>query len=180
MAKTLGAVALVATALLATAPAHANLVSNGEFKAGGAGWTFTPSAFWASGAYGVIKDTLGGISQTVATVSGQTYKLSAFLGVVDFFGGSLNGNSTLSIFLGGQLLQTFTAATLPQSPFEFEFVAGAGTKLSFVGETDVPNVAISIDDVSLTAVPGPLAGAGLPVVAGMIAYGAWRRRKQAA
>ncbi|TBW32427.1 hypothetical protein EYW49_22075 [Siculibacillus lacustris] len=35
-------------------------------------------------------------------------------------------------------------------------------------------------NVSVTAVPGPIAGAGLPVVLGLAGFAAWRRRRSAA
>lgn len=179
MAKTLGAVALVATALLATAPAHANLVNNGEFKADGAGWTFTGSQ-WNGGAFGVLGTTPGVISQAIGgLVSGQLYSFSAFLGVFNL-GGSLSPDTSIVVKLGSQILGNFNSASLPQSPYTTTFVADGGSLLTFTGQSGGQSVALTVDDVSITAVPGPLAGAGLPVVAGMIAYGAWRRRKQAA
>ncbi len=39
---------------------------------------------------------------------------------------------------------------------------------------------LTFTNSSVAPVPGPIAGAGLPVVLGLMGYGAWRRRKAAA
>jgi hypothetical protein len=38
---------------------------------------------------------------------------------------------------------------------------------------------VSFAGNTVTAVPGPIAGAGLPIILGMMGYGAWRRRRAA-
>lgn len=51
--------------------------------------------------------------------------------------------------------------------------AGSGVQIGFNYESAGPT------PTTFAAVPGPLAGAGLPVVLGMMGFAAWRRRKAA-
>jgi hypothetical protein len=98
----LGALALLAV----SATASANLVTNGDFSAGGANWALTGNTgfssfpgYWNDGAVG--SDAY--LSQTIATVAGQTYEvifdtginwgtMAASLDGVTFFSTSSSGH----------------------------------------------------------------------------------------
>ena len=55
-------------------------------------------------------------------------------------------------------------------------VTGHGNDLLSVwGYSD--SAPVNVDNISVTAVPGPIAGAGLPVLLASAGFGAWRRRK---
>lgn len=76
MKKLFCAVAMLAV----SASASANLVMNGDFAAGGSGWTLTGNTgfsgfgdqMWGDGAMG----SNAWLNQTIATVAGETYSLS--------------------------------------------------------------------------------------------------------
>lgn len=178
MMRTLGAASVVALGLLAAPAYAAGEVQDGTFSNFGfSPWSVTGSADVSNGAQGVIKDTTGTISQILTVVTGQLYTVSAVLGKINLSGMDFGVNNKLSVYYAGDLLGTFKAAVLPTN-FSANFVGVAGGALSFEGLSDRMGNALTVDEVSVTAVPGPLAGAGLPVVAGMVAYGFWRRRKQ--
>ncbi len=190
-----------ASLALAALGAQASLITNGTFEAytGTAftngfqtvntgstalvGWTVSGvSVDIIEGAYGAVTgysiDMLGtpgpgAISQSFATVVGQSYTLSFDLSANN--GGS--NNNALYVDLTGSSQAAFAGAT-PFTTKTLNFVAtGAQTTLTFTSGASGYSGAV-IDNVSVSAVPEPetyamlLAGLGLM---GAIA----RRRKQA-
>lgn len=174
MMKTLGAASVVALGLLTAAPAYADVVEDGDFTEFAAPkWSISGTADVSSAANGFIAD--GSIFQTFNAVAGQLYSLTVNLGKTPL--ATYGTSNYLAVRYAGILLGEFTAATLPTT-LTTNFTGISGAQFRVTGVTDSTNGGLfTVDDVTVTAVPGPLAGAGLPVVAGMIAYGAWRRRK---
>ncbi|PSB21285.1 PTPA-CTERM sorting domain-containing protein [Phormidesmis priestleyi ULC007] len=190
--KKLSVIAAGATCLSLGAmnPAQAlNLVSNGGFETGDfSGWTqsgntgFTgvDSASANSGNFGAFFGPIGTpgfLSQTLATVAGQTYNLSYFL---KSDGGKPN---SFAVSAGSEVLSTFTNLAFPftSSPAEntFSFIAQApSTVLKFAFQQDPAY--LRLDDVSVTststAIPTP---ALLPGLIGL-GFGVLRKRKAAA
>lgn len=76
---------LFALAMLAlSATASANLVTNGDFSAGGANWTLTGNTGWSSFPGNWTDGAVGSdayLSQVIATVAGQTYEVSFDTGI---------------------------------------------------------------------------------------------------
>ena len=89
---------------------------------------------------------------------------------------------TVSIFIGGPAFEFPFANAL----FDLSFVIGAGLVClqgTFPGNcTQAANTFYALDDISLVAVPGPVAGAGLPglILAGGGLLTWWRRRQKIA
>lgn len=175
MMKTLGAASVVALGLLTAAPAYADVVEDGDFTEFNAPkWSVFGSASVSDAANGFISE--GSIFQTLNVVAGQLYSLTVNLGKTPL--ASYGINNFLSLTYAGIPLAgaAFQAADLPTT-YTTTFTGVVGGSFRVSGFTDSDGGLFTVDDVTVTAVPGPLAGAGLPVVAGMIAYGAWRRRK---
>ncbi|HWY66486.1 MAG TPA: PEP-CTERM sorting domain-containing protein [Rhizomicrobium sp.] len=199
VSKFSAAAALAAGAVFAlTAPASANLVTNGDFEAdtpanqtAPLGWTLTPASSGSDffvgpgpgfgafagvnsanfGATGNFDDVL---SQILATTPGHSYTISFELALA-----STDSQNDFSVFFGGNQLYTLTNG----SSFGYQLLSftstatSASTTLSFNGREvpswyDLDNV-----DVEPTVVPEPftlsLFGTGL---AGAVAM---RRRKKA-
>lgn len=177
---------LVAITSILAVPARAALVTNGGFETGDfSGWTqsgntgFTGvytgiqhSGTWA-GAFGPV-GSLGFIEQDLATVAGETYRLTYWLrsdrGPDDVFEASWDGTLVTSIT---------DSAAVPYTEFSFDLVAAdSSTTLQFGFRQDWSYW--FIDDISVDLVPtsvpepGTLALFGSAVV-GMVAL---RRRQR--
>ena len=187
--KKLSVIAAGATCLTLGAmnPAQAlNLVANGGFETGDfSGWTqsgnlgatFVNTHHAHSGNFGAALGPVssqGFLSQTLATVAGQTYNLSYFL---RNDGGPVN---SFAVSVGSNVLSSFTnASPFPFAEQAFSFVASAAsTPLTFAFQQN-PSF-FALDDVSVTskstAIPTP---ALLPGLIGL-GFGVLRKRKAAA
>jgi len=189
----------LAALMLSVSPVAANnLVVNGDFETGnlsswatGGNWT---GFDYVAGSASNINPALSGgsylltlsnysnqgpaqVSQTLSTVAGQLYDLSAI-----WANGSSNnlGNQYLNLIWNGQTVLS-ESATIPTGWTSFNTqVVGTGSDtlviqgLSQSGYNAIDNVAL------VTAVPGPLAGAGLPALLGVLGFAGWRRRQKAA
>ena len=126
------------------------------------------------------------ITQTVATVAGQTYALSFFVGNAGpygTYGSNLTLPSTIRVSIDGGALQSFTNAdetpiVVNWRPFSLSFVAAGATTLTFQNGTANDGYA-GLDDLSLEAtgtVAEPASWALL--IAGFGLTGAAQRRQR--
>jgi hypothetical protein len=173
------------------------LVTNGGFETGNlSGWTCTSGPFNGTdrcetvlnsgsfpshiGNYSLFAfDNIGfgTLSQTISTVSGQSYNLSFYslttrINAANILGVSIDGGAATNV------VQTSSYALTIIS-----FIAsGSSTVLDFLFETDDGTGGWQIDDVSVestTAVPVP---AALPLLAtglGALGFAGWRRKRTA-
>jgi len=186
--KKLSVIAAGATCLSLGAinPAHAlNLVNNGGFETNGfSGWkqsgnqgnTGFDLASANSGSFGAFLGSKGSksLSQTLATVAGQSYDLSFF-----FKEDITKATSKFLVKVGSN---TISFDGFPAIPgfynFRYSFVAATpSTLLKFTSKQDPSNY-LRLDDVSVTAtaIPTP---ALLPGLLGL-GVGVLRKRKAAA
>lgn len=176
-----------------------NLVVNGDFEAGNlSGWT--TGGNWntnfnyvgtAGSAGGTLPASDGGyafltlsnylyqgtaqVSQVLSTTVGQTYNLSAIWSNTS---SNVAGSQFLNVIWNGvTVLNESATATTPWTSFSTQVVGTGSDTLVIQGLSHSGYNAI--DNVAVTAVPGPIAGAGLPVLFAMLSYAGWRRREQA-
>lgn len=187
IATQLAGIALAALAAVA-APAHANLVtnlvSNGGFETGDfSGWTATgqpsfdavqcagPGPTVAEGNCSAIFGSLepSGITQSIAVGAGMVWSLSFAL-LPD--GGM---PSSFSVQFGGQTLLSLTdLAASDYQRYDFSGVAmDDDMALSFT--LFDPVGFLSLDDVTVTAVPEPATTA---LIGAALASGLWLRRRR--
>ena len=194
---------ILAAATFAAAPAlSAQIVTNGGFESGNAGWTFHandctgpatgnpadgPEFTGAngtgggsgphSGAYDMWFGAAGctpSISQTLSTISGQSYTLSLWGKVTSAYPTNIPNMLTImynsSTLFSGQLTNTSWENGVWT-------VTGNGTDVLTIAGNN-PNGATEVDDVSLTTTPEPssmaLLGSGIVGLVPMM-----RRRRRA-
>ena len=164
-----------AFALLAAAPSHASIITNGDFETGTlSGWTATGnvlavlSAFSgftdpAYGQYVALFNTAdtsptGVLSQTIATLAGQDYVLTFDYGV---YGPTPSGQSLRAEADDGATTLAFTSAitlSAATQTFSLAFTAISGsTTILFTdfATNDTISQDGALDNVSVAAVPEP-------------------------
>jgi hypothetical protein len=194
--KTLNALlnvtALTAVAALASTPALAsgNLLSNGGFNVSAQldNWQVskTQNSFLrvqdflrAGDGYLYVKDAPASIAQSFNTVAGQALSIA-----FDYQLQKTDPNQTLSVLFNGQSLFSTSTANAgvgagAWASFQTSAVATGRDSLSFVFNSVgvSASTAMTLDNVSVTAVPEPSSMALLGMgVAGL----AWFRRRQSA
>ena len=132
------------------------------------GKNFSASAFLGSLTAGTMYDLM--LGWTKATSTDVFSSFGAY--VVDSM-----SNTVASVLLGGSFAKSvvpYTAAT--------SFTAQAGqtyTLLYGTSQDKVKDFTVTVAASPLPS-PGPIAGAGLPIVLGLMGFAAWRRRNAAA
>jgi hypothetical protein len=200
---------IIAASLLAFAAAGASateLVTNGSFEDGGAGWGSTetvgfapisayinccgidgsgyPAANGVAAAFfGWGQQTGGTIFQDLTTVAGQTYTVNFSYGAIS--GSALqtmtvsasNGSSLLGSLDVGAYGTTNQAALV--SPYSFTFVANSSSTHLLFSDTSATSINTDalVDRVSVTAaVPEPETYAMLLAGLGLVGFAARRRK----
>jgi hypothetical protein len=175
------------SAIIMLSASHAsaqNLVTNPDFLSGSTGWSLTPatsgSGFYFNfpyaganfGAVGAYNDVL---SQVLATTPGTLYKIAFDLqhwatNNANEFSASFGVNTIYSIVSAS----AFGAATITATAT----ANSSSTTLAFAGR-EAPNwYILSNVSVTATAVPGPIAGAGLPALVSLLGFGFFYRRQR--
>lgn len=179
--------ALALAGVFAAVPAGAAIVVNGGFETGDfTGWTLTGDTSYSfvlaeapvpqSGTYGASFgpfDTLGGISQSLATIAGTTYVLDFWLQAESDALGASAPNSFLAQWNGTTVTSLVNSPAFAYQHLIFDVTAtSATTLLSFTFNN---NPAFwDLDNVRVTAVPEPETWALM--VLGLAAVAARRRR----
>lgn len=166
---------LVAAALLCCASAHANLVINGGFETGDfSGWTQTPNTYDGVdslspqagnfAAYFGNPSGVSTISQTLATVAGNTYAVAFWLKNEADANGVSIPNSFEFDWGGAAMLVLSNAPEFAYKKYEFLLTAtGSSTDLSFAfgqqpGFWDFDSVEVPEPaSLALTGIGGALA-----------------------
>jgi hypothetical protein len=170
--------------------ASADLVTNGGFETGDfTGWTVNTTDFSFvgvdnnaphSGTYGAYVGSLDNttISQSIATVAGQTYTVSFWLMAESDLFGAATPNSFSASFGGVTLLSLQDAQAFDYKFYTFDVTASQnGSLLSFVGN-DAPAF-LDLDDVSVSvtaAVPEPTTWAMLLLGFAGVGFMTYRRK----
>lgn len=150
----------VAVLTLGLSHGHANLIVNGGFETGLAGWTTSPFATTTvtpadvhSGSRAAdLGPSIGGLFQTVtpALTIGQTYVLSFW---AKDSGNTANTSQTLSITVFDGLSKSFDT-TSSYTLYNYGFTYTGGPSLITFGWSDGIEHAY-IDDINLVPVPEP-------------------------
>lgn len=182
MQHSLAVVALVA-GLLGAAPARATTEIVNETFTSPLTTNFTGNSnFGVSGGVARLSASLaapfvGAMSISFDTVLNATYTVSYDLRRTTVLGG------VVTAFIDGGI-EDAAVATGSWITHDFSFIGtGFSTTLAFLGigaRLDNVKVVEDLSTVPPVLVPGPIAGAGLPLLLGFAGYAAWRRRRQAA
>lgn len=167
-------VALTACTLLSVGSARANLIDNGDFSSGtGSNFTSWIEAFvvnnqgHSAGLGWSEASVVGLITQAfqVTTAALYTFKFD-----VDVRANSLPG---LAVTITDGSLPPLVTQLFNSAGFKsFTAYLGVGSyDLSFLGGN------VAIDNVSVAAVPAPIAAAGIPGVLALAGFLAWRRKR---
>jgi hypothetical protein len=153
-------------------PISSNIVGNGEFSLGTAGWeadtnySFNPNEF-LNESVDIYND-----QAILSPTSSSPYALRQFLQLptagspmvlsfdYDLLGNSPGPGLTLDAYLGSTLVGTFAADTAGTEFYQTTITNPAlenlnGTYLTFVANSPVSEDVIGLTDISLTAVPEP-------------------------
>ncbi|CAG0986990.1 hypothetical protein PHYC_02078 [Phycisphaerales bacterium] len=198
---------LSAIALVAASPVLAATIVNGSFELPGTGfqtvpagqtfgsWTCTgPSdiEFVNAAANGTLLPTRydgdywidltgvgapSGIRQTVATTSGQGYRVDFAMSGNPFSGGQV---MVLNVLWNGALAGTFShdttghpASNMGWTVYTVDVIGTGSDVLTFQGVTGVAAAGVALDDVGIEEIPAP--GAGLALLVGAAMWGRRRR-----